>query len=175
MPDTVDVSQDEATFAALVAAAESKAARKSAKFHSAHQRALAALEGRRAELDALYQRAVAPDSGWKEISRIASMVRERGSVAAEKLSPHIEGLHEKLAGKGRPAELRRMRKQIIAVAEAWLALYGEFQAKLLRLAEERRPAGEILRARPVEGEVDHDALSREFMARFPKIRAALAE
>ena len=33
----------------------------------------------------------------------------------------------------------------------------------------------ILRARPVEGEVDHAALSREFMARFPKIRAALAK
>lgn len=35
--------------------------------------------------------------------------------------------------------------------------------------------GEILRARPVEGEIDHAALSREFMARYPKIRAALAE
>ena len=33
----------------------------------------------------------------------------------------------------------------------------------------------VLRAQPVEGEVDHAALSREFMARFPKIRAALAE
>lgn len=33
----------------------------------------------------------------------------------------------------------------------------------------------ILRARPVAGEIDHEALSREFMARFPKIRAALAK
>jgi hypothetical protein len=32
----------------------------------------------------------------------------------------------------------------------------------------------ILRARPVKGEVDHTALSREHMARYPKIRAALA-
>jgi hypothetical protein len=32
-----------------------------------------------------------------------------------------------------------------------------------------------MRARPAEGEIDHAALSREFMARFPKIRAALAK
>ena len=33
----------------------------------------------------------------------------------------------------------------------------------------------VLRARPVEGEIDHEALSREFMARYPKLRAALAK
>jgi hypothetical protein len=33
----------------------------------------------------------------------------------------------------------------------------------------------VMRARPVKGEIDHTALSREFMARFPKIRAALAK
>ena len=40
----------------------------------------------------------------------------------------------------------------------------------------RQPApGEVLRARPVKGKIDHAELSREFMARFPKIRAALAK
>ena len=33
----------------------------------------------------------------------------------------------------------------------------------------------VLRAKPVQGEVDHAALSREFIARFPKLRAALAK
>jgi hypothetical protein len=33
----------------------------------------------------------------------------------------------------------------------------------------------VLRAKPAKGEVDHEALSREFMARFPKLRAALAK
>jgi hypothetical protein len=32
----------------------------------------------------------------------------------------------------------------------------------------------VLRAKPVKGEVDHAALNREFMARYPKLRAALA-
>ena len=40
----------------------------------------------------------------------------------------------------------------------------------------RQPAAnEVLRARPVKGKIDHAALSREFIARFPKIRAALAK
>jgi hypothetical protein len=46
----------------------------------------------------------------------------------------------------------------------------------LVLEEQSRPAEtKPLRARPVEGEIDHEALSREFMARYPKIRAALAK
>ncbi len=41
--------------------------------------------------------------------------------------------------------------------------------------KKRSDETKILRARPVKGEIDHAALSREFMARFPKIRAALAK
>ena len=33
----------------------------------------------------------------------------------------------------------------------------------------------ILRARPVKGKIDYAELSREHMARYPKIRAALAK
>jgi hypothetical protein len=36
-------------------------------------------------------------------------------------------------------------------------------------------APEVLHARPAKGKIDHAELSREFMARFPKIRAALAK
>ena len=42
--------------------------------------------------------------------------------------------------------------------------------------ERRKPTAKaVLRARPVKGKIDHAALSREFIARFPKIRAALAK
>jgi hypothetical protein len=176
MPDTVDVSQDETSLVALIAATEwHEASSQSAKFHSAQESAQGALESRRAELDDLYQRAVAPDSGWQEISRVASMIGEWGRAAAEKLLPLIEAVQEKLATKDMSPEIRRMREQSIAIAEAWLALYRELHAKLLRLAAERRPAGEVLRAKPVQGEVDYAELSREHIARYPKIRAALAE
>jgi hypothetical protein len=42
-------------------------------------------------------------------------------------------------------------------------------------AAKPRDKVKLLRAKPVKGEVDHEALSREFMARFPKLRAALAK
>jgi hypothetical protein len=42
-------------------------------------------------------------------------------------------------------------------------------------AKQRPDEKKILRARPVKGEIDHAALSREFIARFPKILAALAK
>ena len=44
-----------------------------------------------------------------------------------------------------------------------------------KISRDRAPEPKkILRAKPVEGEVDHAALSREHMARYPKIRASLA-
>jgi hypothetical protein len=36
-------------------------------------------------------------------------------------------------------------------------------------------SGETMRARPIEGEIDYPKLSREHIARYPKIRARLAE
>jgi hypothetical protein len=42
-------------------------------------------------------------------------------------------------------------------------------------AKQRPDEKKIRRARAVKGKIDHAALSREFMARFPKIRAALAK
>ncbi len=42
-------------------------------------------------------------------------------------------------------------------------------------AAKPRAEKKVLRAKPMKGEVDHEALSREFMARFPKLRAALAK
>jgi hypothetical protein len=178
MPDTLDASRYELPLATLIAGMEStEAADNWARFHSTQERALAALENRRAELDTLYERAVAPDTGWQEITQVAAMIGEWGRAAAEKLYPQIDALQRKLAdpGNGMPLELRRARRESVKVAQSWLDLYRDLREKLLKLAAERRPADVVLRARPVQGEVDHDALSREFIARFPKLRAALAK
>jgi hypothetical protein len=52
----------------------------------------------------------------------------------------------------------------------------ETRGKRAKKAREQQGATkEVLRARPVKGTIDHAALSKEFMARFPKIRAALAK
>jgi hypothetical protein len=38
-----------------------------------------------------------------------------------------------------------------------------------------RTAGKVLSAKPVKGKIDHEALTREIIARYPKILAALAK
>jgi len=74
------------------------------------------------------------------------------------------------------AEVQQLLRDAIEVLEGWLAFYGGLRAMLARQAEERSKLPRVvLRARPVPGDIDHEALSREFMARFPKIRAALAK
>jgi len=178
MPDTLDASRYELPLAALIdAIGSTDTASKSVELHAAQERVLAALESRRTELNTLYQRTVAPDTGWREITRVAAMIGEWERAAAEKLYPQIDALLRKLAAPGSdmPLEVRRARQESIKIAEGWLALYRDVREKLLRLAAERRPADEVLRAKPVESEVDHEALSREFIARFPKLRAALAK
>jgi hypothetical protein len=86
------------------------------------------------------------------------------------------------AAKDRSRRYRQQAEQFRELAED--EVVADLRAKLLDLAASYdetagrlSPEGDrqILRARPVEGEVDHAALSREFIARFPKLRAALAK
>lgn len=177
MPDTLDASRFELPVAALLDAFEwTETASKWAQLCSAQERARRALEGRRRELGDLYERALAPDSDWREIAQLGALVGEWGRASTEKLRPKIDEVQLELdapAGPMRP-EARQAREESIKIAEAWLTLYRELYENLQRLAAERRPADAILRARPVEGEIDYAELSREHIARYPKIRAALA-
>jgi hypothetical protein len=178
MPDTLDASQYEFPLAALIDAIEwTEAATGWAKLRSAQERAIAALENRRTELNSLYQRAVAPDTSWEEITQVASMIGGWGRAAAEKLYPQIDALRQKLVAPANDmsSEVRQARQESVKVAESWIALYRDLRNKLLKLAAARRPPDVVVRARPVEGEIDYAELSREHMARYPKIRAALAE
>jgi hypothetical protein len=178
MPDALDASRYEVPLAALIDAIEStEAASKWDKLHSAQERAVTALESRRAELNTLYERAVAPDTGWREITQVAAMIGEWGRAAAEKLYPQIDALQRKLAAPGNemPPEVRLARQESLKIAEDWLTLYCDIREKLMRLAAQRRPADVVLHAEPVEGEIDYAELSREHIARYPKIRAALAK
>jgi hypothetical protein len=76
----------------------------------------------------------------------------------------------------RDPEGQQCLQESVEITAGWLALYRDLSNRLLKLAAERRAAaGEILRARPVAGKIDYAELSREHMARYPKIRAALAK
>jgi hypothetical protein len=67
-------------------------------------------------------------------------------------------------------------QQAVDIVTSYVSGYLESRGQLITAdAKQRVAATAILRARPVEGDVDHEALTRELIERFPKILAALAE
>ena len=67
-------------------------------------------------------------------------------------------------------------QQAVSIVTSYVSGYPELRDQRIPLdARQRVAATAVLRARPVEGDVDHEALTRELIERFPKILAALAE
>jgi hypothetical protein len=107
------------------------------------------------------------------LAMLAERICEGEAGARELLYPWMDALRQTMSVPS--DEGRRYIQELLEIAEAWLTLYRETRDKLLQLAAERRLADRILRARPVEGDIDHEAMTREIIERFPKILAALAE
>jgi len=73
-------------------------------------------------------------------------------------------------------EAKGLIKDGIYVLEGWLVHFHRLHEMLGRQLDERRATSTtVLRAKPVKGEIDWGKLSREHIARYPKIRARLAE
>jgi len=115
------------------------------------------------------------DPDW--LARAAEQAREKERETKTHYPPLIAALKDALnPPRDRfEADVQQLLTDGIEVLEGWLAFYRGFATMLARQAAERPSSGKILRARPVEGEVDYAELSREHLARYPKIRAALAE
>jgi hypothetical protein len=115
------------------------------------------------------------DPCW--LAKAAEQAQEKEREAKAHFPPVIAALKGAMeAPRDRfEADVQQLLRDGIEVLKGWLAFYHGFARILARQAAERQSPSRVLRARPVEGEVDHEALSREFMARFPKIRAVLAE
>ncbi len=135
-----------------------------------------ALQQRAQELQRWFHEVARSSANREELESLAALAAERGRAASEVFTPQIESLQQRLNASAelRLSDFGPMLEARIKTAIAWIRLYTDLQAKLLDLATKASPA-KVLRAKPIEGEVDHEALSREFMARFPKLRAALAK
>jgi TolA-binding protein len=180
MPDGIEVSSDIGPIVELVAIAHSEGAREDgfARLRNQQAKGRAALEQYAKQLDRLYEDIARSGHNADWLNDAADVVRRSEESQRERLRPGIEALKQKFAAYGalRDAEARRLIAESIAIGEAWLSLPAALHKKLSQLAAERHAAAQqIRRARPVTGEVDHEALSREIIARFPKILAALAE
>lgn len=131
-------------------------------------------EKSRAELKVYYERALKGSVGAEQ-AVLAS--QENESAAMETLRFRILSLRRYLTDTSRleDPEAHQLLETAVNIAVGYIAGYQNLRDQLAGFAAEQRASGKILRARPVKGEIDHGALSREFMARFPRIRAALAK
>jgi hypothetical protein len=179
MPKTIEFLPDPALIDSLYAeSAPAERLRRLEQLRLRIKKGCTFLREQADSLDQLYEEIAQSDGDVEDITRIAEEVLEKRRGAAERLLPGIETLRRKLAarGDGLDPEIRQPFQESVNIAVGWLALYDSLHCRLLKLASERRDSPrKILRARPVAGDVDHTELSREFMARYPKIRAALAK
>lgn len=110
-------------------------------------------------------------------SEAAEIIRHMDAAAREKLYPQIEKLRQSSTRLGGSdlAEARGLAEEAISIAEACLQRKDAFKKKVSLLLDRRTVPTKALRARAVEGEINYAELSREHIARYPKIRARLAE
>jgi len=131
-----------------------------------------------ARFDRIYDEAL--HQGWDALflMRQVSFLLEKQRAASERLHPVIAELRQNVAAHcgGLDAEILELLRIAADLAFGWITPYQGLSEKLLALASARRFVdGKVLRARPVEDEIDYGELSREHVIRYPKIRAALAK
>jgi hypothetical protein len=130
--------------------------------------------------DQLYDEAVRGDYSAPLLVRWAAALLDRQKAVLEQFNPIVEALQQTLSAySGRPdpePEVLDLYRAIFDLAIGWVAPYQELCRRLLELTAKKKSAShEIVRARPIEGDIDYAELSREHIARYPRIRAALAE
>jgi hypothetical protein len=128
--------------------------------------------------DEIYDEALRHDWDTPFLMRQVCFLLEKQRATLERLYPVIEELQGSIAAhRGRlDTEVLELLRAAADLAFGWITPYQALGDKLLALASERRFANDkVLLARPVEGQVGHEALTQEIIARFPKILAALAK
>ena len=130
-----------------------------------------------AALDQFYGQVSRAGMDVESTSHAAEAASKWDQAARERLHPKIEKFKEKEASLHvHDDDVQRLISDIILLAELCIQRTTDLHGKLLALAVERRAAADKIRhARPISGEIDYTELSREHMARYPKIRARLAE
>jgi hypothetical protein len=149
-----------------------------ARFRSENQKSLINLRKQRRVITRFLATIVRRDLTLDEVESITALAIEKRKIEQEEMKSKLDRLEQNF--KARVAvwdeDALLCFRESIDLTAMWLAAHRELTDKLFKLAAERRAAaGDTLRARPVSGEIDYAELSREHMARYPKIRAALAK
>jgi hypothetical protein len=111
-----------------------------------------------------------------ELRRLAEEALERERATTEQFDPGITSLKGKLARNERlrKPDARPYFEEAMRIADGWARAWHLLYERILECLETKQ-GDRVLLARPMTGEVDWTELSREHIARYPKIRARLAE
>jgi hypothetical protein len=181
MPDTLDVSLYDLPADALLNAgalenAPGGRAPLLTRLRDRIEKSRTEQEEWRSRFDSLYDEAVRRNFSSLFLIQFAAALFERGRAASERLYPVIEALQHKCTADTLDTESLELFQEVIDLAVGRITPYSTLSGKLLDLASKRRSGdAEVLRTRPVEGDIDHEALIHEIVARFPKILSALAK
>ena len=183
MTDVLDVSQDFLPDPKLIDALRSdhrlvRSPVLLARLRKQQMEARSAFEKQSENLTQLYGEIEHGDYDPGSLAQMAEVIRGKEHTQAERLRPGMEALQQKLAIQGLQLdpEIQNYFQESLDIAVGWLELYRTLRERLLKLASERLGSpSEVLRARPLEGDIDHETLTREIVARFPRILAALAK
>jgi hypothetical protein len=182
MPVDLQVSADIFSFAAtqeLVASQEIPLAVKLAHPRDNQERSEADLKRHIKDLDRIYDYAKRQkDASTEYLTQVANILLERERAAAEVINPGTETLRGNLMLRPDMAqsELGEIFQKSLDIATRYLNAFSETREKLVTLARERTGvSSSVKRAKPANKKVDWAELSREHIARYPKIRARLAE
>lgn len=149
-----------------------------ARFRALNRESRAGLKKQSKRVDTVFKEIAGRDLTPEDLASLASLALEKRQVERHQMTPVLTKLQEKLHARADlwDTEALQCLRESIEIASNLLALHQEFTNKLLKLVAERRAAsGEVLRARPVDSELDHMQLTSEIIARFPKILAELAK
>jgi hypothetical protein len=131
------------------------------------------VQGLRADLEKLR---VDLDRWLAEVARVAKAASDSRKAAAEQIHTQLERLRENRSKELYSASVIVYLDEVAGIAQSALDVIEEFERAVLDLQTWQHAAdSNPLRARPVTGEIDYGELSREHIARYPKIRARLAE
>jgi hypothetical protein len=127
-----------------------------------------------AKLEAFYE---GDSKGNLSAGQAVLASRENESAAAEMLLSRILSLRRYLTDTSRlhDPQAHQLLQKAVDVAAGYIAGHENLRDQLVAFAERRAAAEEIRRVRLVEGKIDHRKLTREIIARFPKVLAELAK
>jgi hypothetical protein len=182
MPELANLSWEPFPSFALIEAIDDASTRTARapllrQLHVQNSRNRAALNDQRGRIENFLRQLAQTHLTAGELASVQAQALEKRKIEREEMRPAFERLHRtvELHANVRETAVQRAFCESIDIAAAWLAINEELTNKLFEFAARNDPDKKVLHARPIQGEIDHTALSQEFMERFPNIRAALAK